>query len=59
MKIKDPRGIELVDDCYKYIFKKEGIPDMVIFIRTDKVDEFIKLTEFMFFEAHGYNEIII
>jgi len=66
MKIQDARGLEIGDNFNKVVIggpvliEKDGTrvvehPDIVVYVESDKTDEFIKLKEHFFFQLHGYN----
>lgn len=68
MKIKDTRGIELIDDFNKVIIKgpividengneESKYVDEIIYVRSDKMDEFVNLLDCILFECHGYSEL--
>ncbi len=69
MKIKDARGLELLEDFNKVTIggpivvdengnEESNYADLVLYVKSDKMDEFVKLKDHIVFEFHGYRESI-
>lgn len=64
MKIQDARGLEVDGNFHQVhiggpvVIEVDGTsvehPDIVVYVREDKVDEFKNLREHFFFKIHGY-----
>lgn len=69
MKIQDVRGLELIDDFHKVIIggpivideegnEESNYANLVLYVKSDKMDEFVKLKDHILFDYHGYRESI-
>jgi hypothetical protein len=69
MKIQDARGLEEIGDFHKFtlggpiIIEPDGTEsssyaDVVVYVESDKIEEFVKIKDSLRFYAHGYGESI-